>query len=115
MKEFKCIFCDIAKGKSPAKVVYEDDYIMAFHDINPLTPVHILLIPKMHISSLFIVLDEDADLMGRLTVKAVQIAKEFELFNGYRLVMNCGKDGLQDVKHLHMHLMGGKKLAFPIG
>jgi histidine triad (HIT) family protein len=115
MKELKCIFCDIAKKMAPAKIVYEDNHIMSFHDINPIAPVHILFIPKMHISGLFIINDDDIDLMGRMTLQASKIAKEFELFGGYRLVMNCGKDGLQDVKHLHIHLMGGRTLIYPIG
>ncbi len=115
MKKNECIFCNIRDRKIEANIVYEDEDVMAFHDINPIAPVHILIIPKMHIGSLFVVWDEDAPIMGKMIVVATKLAKQFELFNGYRLVINCGKDGLQEVKHLHLHLMGGRRLAYPIG
>ncbi len=102
-------------GKLPANIVYEDDDIMAFHDINPIPPVHILIIPKMHIGNLFVVRDEVAPIMGKMIILTTKLAKQFELFNDYRLLINCGKDGLQEVKHLHMHLICCRRLCYPIG
>ena len=106
-----CIFCGIAAGDIPSNKVYEDDKILCFHDLDPQAPVHVLIIPKKHIASLDDVSDEDKELLGYIMVKVKDIAKMLELENGYRLVNNCGEDGFQTVKHIHFHLLGGKKLG----
>lgn len=110
-----CIFCMIANKDIPSKVAYEDDKIIAFHDLEPQAPVHVLLIPKKHISSMDEIQDEDAELLGYLMVKVKEIAGDLGLENGYRLVSNCGADGLQTVKHLHFHLLGKRKMTWPPG
>ena len=110
-----CIFCAIANKEIPSNVVYEDDKILCFKDLEPQAPVHVLIIPKKHIASLDDVKDEDAELMAHIMLKVKEIAKILELDNGYRLVNNCGEDGFQTVKHLHFHLMGGRDFAWPAG
>lgn len=110
-----CIFCMIANKDIPSRAAYEDDRILAFYDLEPQAPVHVLLIPKKHISSLNELQPEDAELMGYLMLKVKDIAKELGLENGYRLVNNCGEDGLQTVKHLHFHLLGKRKMTWPPG
>ena len=110
-----CIFCMIANKDIPSKVVYEDDRIIVFHDLEPQSPVHVLMIPKKHISSLDDLQTEDAELLGHLMLKVKDIAKELGLENGYRLVNNCGEDGMQTVKHLHFHLLGKRKMIWPPG
>jgi len=112
-----CIFCKIASGEIPADIVYVDDEIIAFHDLAPQAPVHVLIIPKEHISSLDDVDDseEHKKLMGHLISKAGEIAELLGLENGYRLVNNCGEDAMQTVKHIHFHLLGGRKLGWPPG
>ncbi len=107
-----CIFCKIVKKDLPSEIVYEDQEIMAFKDINPVTPVHILIIPKKHISDLTAITEEDAELIGKMHLVANQIAKDFDLDQkGFRLVNNCKEDGGQVVFHLHYHLLGGRKLG----
>lgn len=106
-----CLFCKIIKGEIPTNKVYEDDEILAFKDINPKAPVHILVIPKKHISSAKEIKEEDEALIGKMFTVINKIADEFKLENGYRIVNNCGKDGGQEVMHLHFHLLGGKKLS----
>jgi len=109
-----CIFCKIANGDIPADVVYEDDEIMAFRDLSPQAPVHVLIIPKKHIASL----DEagtDGELLGHLMTKTCEIAAGLGLENGYRVVNNCGEDGMQTVRHIHFHLLGGRKMGWPPG
>ena len=105
-----CLFCKIIKGEIPTSKVYEDDDILAFKDINPKAPVHILVIPKKHIESAMQLKEEDELLIGKMFTAINKIAKEYNLDNGYRIVNNCGKDGGQEVMHLHFHLLGGKKL-----
>lgn len=105
-----CIFCKIAEGIVPSNKVYEDEKIIAFHDIQPQTPVHIVIIPKQHIESMNGITPENSDVIARIFEVIPQIAKENHLTDGYRVVSNCGKDGGQTVFHLHFHLMGGKKL-----
>ncbi len=110
-----CIFCKIINGEIPSNKVYEDDDILAFKDINPVTPVHILIIPKKHINSLNDIEPEDEKIIGKIFLKIKQIAKEQGIAeNGYRIVNNCGEDGGQEVQHLHFHLLGGKKLGTKI-
>ena len=113
----ECIFCKIAKGEIPADVVYEDEDILAFRDLNPQAPVHVLVIPKAHISSLDEVDGSDGhrELFGHLVSKIREIAAALGLADGYRLVCNCGADGMQTVGHLHFHLLGGRKMTWPPG
>ena len=105
-----CIFCKIIKGEIPSNKVCEDDDILAFKDINPLAPVHILVIPKKHISCAKDITIEDEALIGRMFSVINKIADELKLDKGYRIINNCGEDGGQEVMHLHFHLLGGKKL-----
>lgn len=106
-----CLFCKIIKGEIPSNKVYEDDEILAFKDINPVAPVHILVIPKKHIACAKDIKVEDEALIGKMFTVINKIADEFNLDNGYRIVNNCGEDGGQEVMHLHFHLLGGKKLG----
>jgi len=107
-----CIFCKIINKEIPAQVVFEDDEILAFKDINPMAPIHILLIPKKHISDITQIDPEDAGLIGRIHLAAVKIAKDLGIDeDGFRLVNNCKKNGGQVVFHLHFHLLGGRKLG----
>ena len=110
-----CLFCKIVNGDIPSNKVYEDDKIMVFHDVDPQAPVHVLIIPKKHIDSLDTVQEEDADLLAYIMLKVKDIAAELGLENGYRLVNNCGEDGLQTVKHLHFHLLGKRRMNWPPG
>lgn len=110
-----CIFCKIGSGEIPSNKVYEDDKILAFHDLSPKAPVHVLIIPKKHIASLEETSDDDTLILGDLLVKIKLIAKELGLVNGYRLVSNCGNDGMQTVNHLHFHLMGKRLMHWPPG
>jgi histidine triad (HIT) family protein len=108
-----CIFCQIAKKDLPATIIYEDGNVVAFKDINPIAPVHYLIIPKKHIASVNHLESQDKELMGELFLAAKKIAnKEGISDNGYRLVFNVGKDSGQMVDHLHLHLLGGKKLLW---
>lgn len=107
-----CIFCKIIKGEIPSKKVYEDEEIVAFHDVNPAAPIHILVIPKKHIPSLAHMQKEDEEVIGRIygvinKVAEMQGVKE----RGYRVIVNCGEDGGQEVGHLHFHLLAGTKLG----
>ncbi len=107
-----CIFCKIVKGEIPSKKVYEDEEILAFEDINPVTPVHILVIPKKHICSINELEAEDERIIGKIFSVIKNIAKEQGISeDGYRVVSNCGENGGQEVKHLHFHILGGKKLG----
>ena len=107
-----CLFCKIIKREIPSTIVYEDEEILAFRDINPVAPVHVLVIPKKHISSLVDLEPEDEALVGRIYSVINKIAKQENVFeSGFRVVVNCGEDGGQEVKHLHFHLIGGKKLG----
>ena len=110
-----CLFCKIIKGEIPSSKVYEDDEILAFRDINPLAPVHVLVIPKKHISSLNDLQTEDEAVVGRIYTVINKIAKQENVFeSGFRVVVNCGEDGGQEVQHLHFHLIGGKKLGIKL-
>ena len=106
-----CLFCKIAAGEIPSKKVYEDDQILAFYDIAPMAPVHVLVIPKEHIDSVAAVTEENAGLVAYIFTVIPKIAKELGLDGGFRVVSNCGPDGCQSVKHLHFHILGGKKLS----
>ncbi|MFH1594159.1 MAG: histidine triad nucleotide-binding protein [Candidatus Omnitrophota bacterium] len=112
----ECIFCKIAKGDVKADIVYTDDEIVAFRDINGKAPTHIVLVPRKHIERVADIEDEDALLAGRLVVAAKRLAREAGIEeSGYRLVFNCNRDAGQEVFHLHMHLLGGRKFAWPPG
>jgi histidine triad (HIT) family protein len=104
-----CIFCKIAQGKIPSRKVYEDDDILAFHDIHPWAPVHLLLVPKRHIGSMESVTAEDQALMGKLMVLAPKLMAEAGVTGGFRQIINTGRDGGQEVFHLHMHVIGGPR------
>lgn len=107
-----CLFCKIIKKEIPSTIVYEDEEILAFRDINPVAPVHVLVIPKKHISSLVDLEPEDEAIVGKIYTIINKIAKQENIFeSGFRVIVNCGKDGGQEVKHLHFHLIGGKKLG----
>lgn len=108
-----CIFCKIAKGEIPSQFVYEDDKICAFKDINPIAPVHVLIIPKEHIASATEINDSNCGVVAHIFNKAKDIAKAMGVDeSGFRLVNNCGADGGQTVMHLHFHLLGGKALPW---
>lgn len=110
-----CIFCKIINKEIPSNIVYEDNEILAFRDINPAAPVHILVIPKRHISSLVDLKEEDELLIGRIYTVINKIAKQEGIDGkGFRVIVNCGEDGGQEVKHLHFHILGGKKLGTKI-
>ncbi len=106
-----CIFCKIADGSIPSKKVYEDDKMLAFYDIEPAAPVHIVMIPKEHIASADELNEENSAIVAHIFSKAGEIAKSVGLTGGYRIVNNCGPDGGQTVFHIHFHLMGGKTLG----
>ena len=107
-----CVFCKIVKKEIPAKVVYEDDRVMAFHDINPQAPIHILVIPKEHIPTLNDLTEEHKELIGHIFTVIKQIAKEMGIAeSGYRVLVNCNRDGGQEIYHLHFHLLGGAPLG----
>jgi histidine triad (HIT) family protein len=111
-----CLFCKIAEGTIPCEKVYEDELVLAFKDINPAAPVHILIIPKKHIDSLNAVNDSDSAILAHILITAKKLAKESGIAdNGYRLVNNCGDHGGQTVKHIHFHLLGGRSLNWPPG
>lgn len=110
-----CIFCMIANHEIPSNVAYEDDRLIAFHDLDPQAPVHVLLIPKKHIESLDALTEEDKDLMGYAMLKIKDIAASLGLENGYRVVSNNGEDAFQTVKHLHFHILGKRKMLWPPG
>ena len=111
-----CLFCRIAKGEIPSQKVYEDEKVFAFRDINPQAPVHIVIIPKKHLSDLASVSGAEESILGHIQVSAAKIASQFpELKNGFRLVNNCGADAGQTVFHIHYHLLGGRSFGWPPG
>ncbi|MBQ2766202.1 MAG: histidine triad nucleotide-binding protein [Clostridia bacterium] len=110
-----CLFCKIIAGEIPSKKAYEDEHILAFHDIAPQAPVHILVIPKLHIPSADGVTAENSAVVAKIFEAIPKIASEAGLTNGYRVITNCGDDACQTVKHLHFHIMGGKKLPENMG
>lgn len=110
-----CIFCKIINKEIPSTIVYEDEKIIAFKDINPVAPVHVLVIPKKHITSLIELEDEEKNIIGDIYLVINKIAKELGIAEkGFRVIVNCGEDGGQEVKHLHFHLIGGEKLGTKI-
>ena len=112
----KCLFCNIVSGEIPADTVFENDSIIAFRDINPQAPVHILIIPKLHISTLNDLREDHSELMGELILKAKDLAKDEGIADaGYRTGFNCNKAGGQTVYHIHLHLLGGRDFSWPPG
>lgn len=109
------VFAKIIRGEIPARIEHDDDLCLAFHDVAPQAPVHVLVIPKRPIESLVGVAADDAALLGHLVVVATQVARRLGLDSGYRLVVNCGPDGGQSVDHLHVHVLGGRRLGWPPG
>ena len=105
-----CIFCKILEGSIPSTKVYEDETVYAFRDINPMAPVHVLVIPKIHIPSMDKVNGENSKFVAAIFEAIPKIAAAEGLKNGYRVISNCGEDGCQSVKHLHFHILGGRKL-----
>ena len=106
-----CIFCKIVNGEIPSNKVYEDDTVLAFHDIAPQMPVHVIVIPKMHIASAAEVNEDNSAVIGHIFEVIPKIAKDLGLDNGFRIINNCGKDGGQTVGHIHFHILGGKTLG----
>lgn len=109
-----CLFCEIIAGNIPSKKVYEDERILAFHDINPEAPVHVLVIPKKHIPSMDGITEENSAEIAHLFTMIPKIARMAGLENGYRVISNCGADAAQSVPHLHFHILGGTKLPVHI-
>ena len=111
-----CIFCKIANHEMQARILFEDKDLIAFHDIRPKSPVHILIIPRNHIPTINDLTEDDQELVGKLFLRAKYLAKELNLSErGYRLVFNCNQDAGQEVYHIHLHLLGGRKLGWPPG
>ena len=110
-----CIFCKIIRGDIPSSKVYENEYVYAFRDINPQTPVHILVVPKEHISSVDEITAENSAIVAKIFEAIPEIAKSEKLSGGYRVISNCGADACQSVKHLHFHILGGAQLGEQIG
>lgn len=109
----ECIFCKIVNKEAPSEIVYQDEKILAFKDTEPKAPVHLLIIPKKHIPSIGYLRKDNKELIGELCLVARKLAREYKIsVNGYRLIFNVGKDAGQTVDHLHLHLLGGKKLPW---
>lgn len=110
-----CIFCKIARGEIPSTKVYEDDTVLAFNDLNPQAPTHILIIPKEHIASMAEITPENSSVVAHIFEVAATIAKEKNFEKGFRVVSNCGESAGQTVMHLHYHLMAGREFTWPAG
>jgi histidine triad (HIT) family protein len=111
-----CIFCKIVEGEISAKKVYEDEDVLVFHDINPVAPVHVLIIPKKHLAKIADITINDAELMGKLMLTARKVAEQLGVAeSGFRLVINNGESANQTVFHLHIHLIGGRAMTWPPG
>ena len=104
-----CIFCKIVAGQIPCRKVHEDDELLVFHDIAPWAPVHVLIIPKEHIATMYDTEERHQALLGRMTAMAPKLMRELGVTNGFRIVVNTGHDGRQEVQHVHMHVMGGPR------
>jgi histidine triad (HIT) family protein len=111
-----CLFCKMVRGEISPDIVYEDDDVLAFRDIHPQAPVHVLVVPKQHIATLDDLAPDDAALAGKLVLTAQAIARDLGFQDrGYRIVMNCNSDGGQTVFHIHLHLLAGRRMAWPPG
>ncbi len=111
----RCLFCRIVAGELPAAIVHRDGEVIAFHDITPQAPTHILVVPTRHIGSAAELTDADSTLAGHLLTTAARIAQQAGLHTGYRLVINTGRQGGQSVDHLHLHILGGRPMKWPPG
>ncbi|MDZ7374663.1 MAG: histidine triad nucleotide-binding protein [candidate division KSB1 bacterium] len=112
----ECVFCNILRGQLPAEFVYENERVVAFRDINPQAPVHVLIVPRKHIASTNEVRPEDQQLLGEMILVAQKVAQaEGIAQSGYRLVINCNEDSGQEIYHLHLHLLGGRRMTWPPG
>ncbi len=109
-----CIFCKIVRGEIPSRKVYEDDDVLAFHDIQPQAPVHFMLVPKNHVASLYEVTDADTRALGKILTLAGRLAREQGARDGFRTIINTGRVGRQDVKHVHVHVLGGPDQLGPM-
>lgn len=110
-----CIFCKIIGKEIPAKILYEDEDTLAFYDISPKAPTHFLVIPKLHISALDYINNENSFVIGKVFEVIAKLSKELNLENGYRVATNCGTDAGQTVEHIHFHVLAGRELAWPPG
>ena len=111
-----CLFCKIINGEIPSQKVYEDEYVYAFNDISPTAPVHVLVIPKKHISTINDIEETDIELIGKIFIAAKKIAKQLNIAeDGYRIISNCNKNAGQTVFHIHFHLIAGRELGWPAG
>ncbi len=110
-----CLFCKIIEGQAPARIIYEDDRVVAFEDIHPQAPTHVLIVPRKHVASLGDAAHEDAPLIGHMHLVAAQIAQERNITKGYRTLLNNGPLAGQSVYHLHLHLLGGRGFGWPPG
>jgi histidine triad (HIT) family protein len=115
MNDANCLFCRILRGEIPAKKVYENEHVLAFEDINPQAPTHVLVIPKKHFPGLKEADAADAETIGRCHLAAAEIARQRKIENGYRTVLNVGPGAGQSVFHLHVHLLGGRPMKWPPG
>ena len=104
-----CIFCKIAAGQIPCRKAYEDDELLVFHDIAPWAPVHVLIVPKQHITTMYDTTEIHAAMLGRMLAMAPRLMRELGVVNGFRTLINTGPDGMQEVQHVHMHVMGGPR------
>jgi histidine triad (HIT) family protein len=104
-----CIFCKIIAGQIPARKVFEDEELLVFHDIAPWAPVHVLIIPKLHVTTLYDTTAEHTALLGRMLALAPRLMEQLGVTNGFRTLINTGPDGMQEVQHVHMHVMGGPR------
>lgn len=106
-----CLFCKIVAGEIPSNKAYEDEQVLAFYDIAPMAPVHILVIPKMHIDAVSEITPENSAVVAHIFEVIAKLAADLKLENGFRVISNCGKDACQSVKHLHFHVLAGKQLS----
>lgn len=109
-----CIFCKIVRGEIPAKKVYEDADVLAFHDIQPVAPVHFMLVPKKHVATMYELTPDDAPVMGKIMTLAGRLARELGAGDGFRTIVNTGRVGRQEVQHVHVHVIGGPETLGPM-
>ena len=114
MQDANCIFCRIVRGEIPSRKVYEDEDVLAFHDIHPLAPVHFLIIPKSHVASMMDLEEKDRSVFGKIIVCAPRLAREQGAEDGFRLIVNTGRVGRQEVNHVHLHVIGGGEPLGPM-
>ena len=114
MSDPNCVFCKIVRGEIPSRKVYEDADILAFHDIQPVAPVHFMLVPKKHVASLYELTPDDAPVMGRIMTLAGKLAREQGAEDGFRTIVNTGRVGRQEVPHVHLHVIGGPEPLGPM-